>query len=60
MAVLVQAGQDAQRDDEIGREAREWLTVPVNGLRETILQICTPYSQDDINKMVEQHGPTTT
>jgi hypothetical protein len=58
-AVLIQAGQDAMRDDDVGREAREWLTAPSNGLREAILNTTTPYSQDDINKWVVSYGPAS-
>lgn len=55
-AVLIQAGQDAMRDDDVGKEAREWLTAPNNGMRDAILNTTTPYHQDDINRWVMSYG----
>ena len=54
-AVLVQACQDAVRDDEIGQWARWWLTAPDIGLRDSIIDGVTPYTQDDLNKLVERY-----
>jgi len=44
------------RDDDVGKEAREWLIAPNNGMRDAILNTTTPYSQDDINRWAVSYG----